>query len=122
MKQLTLAEQVAMLTRIVQAQSARINKLEARGQRPKPKPREAARATVAKMEPIVAMAAFIHKVPEREIMGASRFRHVVEARQWVMMEARDAGLTFIEIARFIGRDHTTILHGDRAARARRGDK
>jgi chromosomal replication initiation ATPase DnaA len=49
-----------------------------------------------------------------------RHRPVAWPRQEFMLAAHEAGYSMPEIGRFLNRDHTTILHGIRQARARRG--
>jgi chromosomal replication initiator protein len=57
------------------------------------------------------------RVPLTELRGPSRRRSIVHARNLAMWLARD--LTHHSLARiggyFGGRDHTTVLHGCRAA-------
>jgi chromosomal replication initiation ATPase DnaA len=56
----------------------------------------------------------------RDILGPSRARDVSFARQAVMYWARRlAWLSLPQIAREIGRDHTTVLHGKRIYPERR---
>jgi chromosomal replication initiation ATPase DnaA len=48
-----------------------------------------------------------------------RRRPIAWPRQEFMLAAHEAGFSMPQIGRFLGRDHTTILHGIRAARKRR---
>lgn len=59
-------------------------------------------------------------IPAKQIRGRCRKAHIVRARQIVMYEARQLGLSLLQIADAMGRDHTTIMHGIRAEQARRG--
>ena len=57
-----------------------------------------------------------------DFTGPERARHVSWPRQEFMLAAHEAGYSMPQIGRFLGsRDHTTILHGIRAARKRRGE-
>ena len=58
-------------------------------------------------------------VTVEELKGPSRFRKVCVVRQEFMYQARKQGETASGIARFLNRDHTTILHGIKAAEKRR---
>lgn len=49
-----------------------------------------------------------------EIMSRNRVHRIAHARQEVMWLAREAGKSTVEIGRFFGFDHTTVLHGCRA--------
>lgn len=53
------------------------------------------------------------------IMSNKRTRHIAHARQLVMYVARREGFTLGEIGAFLGRDHTTIMHGVRSEEQRR---
>lgn len=68
-------------------------------------------ATAAAQEAGVALAA---------ILGQTRRQSVARARQRVMFEARQRGLSYPEIGYALGRDHSTIIHGVRAEAKRRG--
>lgn len=50
-------------------------------------------------------------VPDYEILGESRIREFVRARQYAMWKCREQGYSFPEIGRVFNRDHTTIIHG-----------
>jgi hypothetical protein len=61
---------------------------------------------------VVAAVAYAHAVPIETIVGPSRERKVVAARQHafhVMKEKLDLG--YSEIGRYMGRDHSTVMHG-----------
>lgn len=59
-----------------------------------------------------------HGVAIADILSDSRIRRVTRARQEVMRRAVEAGFSLGRVGRFLGRDHTTVLHGVNAARAR----
>lgn len=59
-------------------------------------------------------------IPAKRILGTNRDAPTARARQIVMYEARQAGLSYPQIARAMGKDHTTIIHGVRAEEQRRG--
>lgn len=50
-------------------------------------------------------------VTPKQILGSSRKRNIVRARQLAMWGARQHGVSFPEIGRFFNRDHTTVIHG-----------
>lgn len=58
-------------------------------------------------------------ITEAEIVGRSRVRPLVRARQLVAFVARRDGATYGQIAKALRRDRTTIIHGVRAEAARR---
>ena len=58
-------------------------------------------------------------VPARLILSPRRDAYIVHARQIVMYEARQAGLSYPLIAREMGRDRSTVIHGVRAEEKRR---
>jgi chromosomal replication initiation ATPase DnaA len=57
-------------------------------------------------------------VPDAAIRGNSRVRIVAIPRQEVMRRAHDAGFSLHQIGHVLSRDHTTVLHGIKAAKAR----
>jgi len=58
-------------------------------------------------------------VPVHDIKGPSRFRSIVRARHMFMTEAYETGrFSLPQIGRFLGRDHTTVLHGIRQHKSR----
>ena len=59
-------------------------------------------------------------IPLAAILGRRRVAPVVRARQRVMLEAREAGLSYPEIGYALGRDHSTVLEGVRCEAKRRG--
>lgn len=58
-------------------------------------------------------------IPIARILGPSRVRPVVEARQLVCHVLRRHGMSYPQIGKVIGRDHTTVIHSVRAVEARR---
>lgn len=60
-------------------------------------------------------------VKTADILGESRIQPVAHARQRVYAVARDAGFSLTHIARAMGRDHTSIIHGIRAEEKRRAE-
>lgn len=76
---------------------------------------------VESVKGLVRAAAISSGLTEADILGPSRQRFVCTARQWVMFEAQAAGFTLPQIGRVLKRDHTTVLHGIRAERKRRGE-
>lgn len=66
----------------------------------------------------VAAEAF---VPARDILGKSRRASVCEARHLVMYLASQEGIAQSTIASYLNRDHTTVSHGIRAEKRRRGE-
>lgn len=58
-------------------------------------------------------------IPARQIMSRDRDAPTARARQIVMYEARKAGLSYPQIAKVMGRDHTSIIHGVRTEEKRR---
>lgn len=58
-------------------------------------------------------------LPVEDILGSSRARVLVEARQMVMFIARREGFSFPAIGRAMHLDHSTIQHGVRCENVRR---
>jgi chromosomal replication initiator protein len=59
-------------------------------------------------------------IPLDVLLGPSRERWVVEARQGLMWVLRNRlGLSFPEIGRAMKRDHSTVVHGVKAEERRR---
>ncbi len=59
-----------------------------------------------------------HNMPIAYILGPSRYRDAVYARQelvWLWRQARDRTgrhrFSYLTIARWMGQDHTTLIHG-----------
>lgn len=59
------------------------------------------------------------EISVEELRGPRRFKYLVEPRQAFMLAAREEGYSYPRIAHFLRRDHTSIVHGVRRAKARR---
>lgn len=68
--------------------------------------------------PIIVAILIEANVTEAELASDIRTKRVAAVRQIVMTALYDRGFTLIEIGGLLGRDHTTVLAGIRAARAR----
>lgn len=75
------------------------------------------RSTVSKIVEAVSEATGI---PARHILSQKRTAPIARARQIVMYEARLAGLSYPQIGEALGRDHSSVVHGVRAEKKRRG--
>lgn len=74
---------------------------------------------LARMIDIASEVAAKNMISLAEIRGPSRVRAVAWPRQDAMRAMIDAGYSTTQIGRFFGgRDHTTVMHGARASRAR----
>ena len=69
---------------------------------------------------LVAKVAEAYGVTPSVVMSKRRTRRCAHPRQWVMYEGHLMGFTTAEMGRFFGLDHTTVMHGVRAEKARRG--
>ena len=58
-------------------------------------------------------------VPFHQIVGPDQNKRVSQARQLGMFIARERGATLQQIGDILGRDHTTVMYGIRAEKARR---
>ena len=58
-------------------------------------------------------------VPFHQMIGPDRNKRVSHARQLGMFIARERGATLQQIGNILGRDHTTVMRGIRAEKARR---
>ena len=58
-------------------------------------------------------------VPFHHMIGPDRNKRVSHARQLGMFIARERGATLQQIGNILGRDHTTVMYGIRAEKARR---
>ncbi len=89
--------------------------------RPKPLPGlarvvAAEHAVLARIGTEVAEA---HGLTLEHLRGASRHHHIAQARQEAFARCLEAGRSSTQIGRYFGgRDHSTVLHGARAHRAR----
>ncbi len=84
----------------------------------KPEPVELARP-LARMADIAARVAEENLVTLADLRGPSRTKRIAWPRQEAMRQMVDAGCSTTQVGRFLGgRDHTTVMHGARAARER----
>lgn len=69
---------------------------------------------------ILKEVAQAHGVTVNDLRGESRFRHIAHARQEAYTRLRDeTAMSYPAIARVMAKkDHTTIIHGERACRQR----
>ena len=75
-----------------------------------PTPTDLEKQTVT-MRDVLHAVASRHEMRPAELMGASRHKMVVRARQEAFAEMRRRGRSLAEIGRFFERDHTTVLYG-----------
>ncbi|MDF3607540.1 helix-turn-helix domain-containing protein [Paracoccus sp. DMF-8] len=61
-----------------------------------------------------------HGMTFDEITSPSRRQFIAQPRQEAMRRQREAGFSYPVIGWFWDRDHTTVMHGVRAAEARAG--
>lgn len=76
------------------------------------------RAGRAIVEALVAIAAADADMSRTDVLYRTD-RPAAHVRQWIYFEDQAKGVSQPIIGRFFGRDHTTVLHGVRAERARR---
>lgn len=69
---------------------------------------------------LVSAVAAEFQLSTTDILSKSRYQNVVIARQETCLRALDAGHSVSKIARALGRDHSSVLHGINAAAVRRG--
>lgn len=60
---------------------------------------------------IVEAVAYETGIPAKKITSQDRTALVSRARQIVMYEARQSGLSYPQIGKALGLDHTTVRHG-----------
>lgn len=65
----------------------------------------------ARIADILQIASEIWDVHPRDLAGNDRFHFCVRPRQAVYLVAREQGLSFPQIGRRLGRDHSTVLNG-----------
>lgn len=71
--------------------------------------------SIGLLRAMLTTVAFVHDVPEADILSDSRFKEHARARHHFMAEAVATGRWSLpQIGAFIGRDHTTVLAGVRA--------
>lgn len=128
MKQLSVFDRIAILEakaekleEIVQ-QQARV--LRAAGLTPEAAKSKAVQVPLRlkKMQKICREVCLANELSLAELRGPSRCRYVAWPRQDAMRLLQDAGFSLPEIGRYLGgRDHTTILEGIRASKAREAE-
>ena len=59
-------------------------------------------------------------IPWRLLFKSSRKKHLVDVRRKVFCALRDEGLSFLQIARYCGMDHSTVIYGIREMRKKEG--
>lgn len=74
--------------------------------------------SAARMADITAAVAVLHGLTADDLRGRSSTQRIARPRQEAMLIMREAGYSLSRIARFFGRDHTTVMHGIAAAKAR----
>lgn len=74
--------------------------------------------SAARMSDIAAQVALLRGITVMELRGTNRRVQYSHPRQEAMLIMHEAGYSMPRIGRFFRRDHTTVLHGIRAARAR----
>ena len=108
-----LHDEVQALRAEVRALTARLARLEGKDARPVLPWVEAA------VDSLIMQAATLYRVTPEEILSQRRTMVVALARQWVMFEAHEAGISTPQIGAALGRDHTTVLYGAQAEEKRR---
>ena len=74
------------------------------------------------MAHIAKDAAAAHGITARQIRSSSQARCISWPRQVAMSKMREQGFSFEAIAEFWGMDHTTVMHGIKAAKGRESAK
>lgn len=110
MIQQSIFDRIAMLEAQVAALSALIREIPP----PAPNPDNPR----GQMYDICRAVAFENFVTVAQLRSASRKREIAWPRQEAMARMMDAGFTAGQIGRFLGRDHTTVSEGAKAARKR----
>lgn len=70
-----------------------------------------------RLNPVQHMTAELHRIAQEHgvcassVKGPSRFSEHVLARNQLMYDLRRVGLSSASIGRFLGKDHSTVLHG-----------
>lgn len=83
--------------------------------------RQIALRTVGRINAIVHAVAAETEVPVRDILGQTRVTRATHARQMVMYIARREGFSLSAIGRVLNRDHSSVAHGVKMEKARRGE-
>lgn len=88
---------------------------------------EAERAAISQFRPRVSVrriateVAEIMGLPVERIMGRDKKAEACRVREVVCYLARQRGMSFSQIGRDLGRDHTTIISAVRNEQRRRGE-
>lgn len=115
-----LEAKVARLEKVVLQQDAILEALREAGLTvPEPTYAPAESPRIRRMREVCMEVCRAHDVTLEELRGRSHQRAIAWPRQDAMRLLAKAGYSMPEIGRYLGRrDHTTILHGIRAAEAR----
>ncbi len=116
--ELSLHDQVRALTRIVVMQGQRIAELERRASWERREVAIDVPKCQATMQQIAEAHAVAWRVTVEAMQAKSRSHGVSIPRQLAMADMHEAGFSTPVIGRFFNRDHTTVLHGIKAAKAR----
>jgi hypothetical protein len=73
-----------------------------------------------RMADIAAAVALANDLTVTELKSADRTARIAWPRQEAMLAMQEEGFSLPQIGRFFKRDHTTVLHGVRAAKLRMG--
>lgn len=74
------------------------------------------------MAEIFRSIAICNGVTVEDLRSPIRERHIAWPRQYGMLLCRRAGFTYTQIARYLRRDHRTVMHGVKAAQKRESEK
>jgi len=74
----------------------------------------------ARLNSIIDEVAQAHGVTRDELLGPSKRRRFVAARQEAMYRGREAKFSLLELAEVFGRDHTTVRAACLKVAARKG--
>lgn len=135
MKHLSLAERLSMAearaarmesrltlqAQLIEAQSRQIDALAAalRGAPAHSEPKIPPPLYKRRMAEIAAAVAFANDLTLAELKSDGRTQKISWPRQDAMLAMQEAQFSLSQIGRFFKRDHTTVLHGVRAAKLRR---
>jgi len=108
-----ITDETHALRRRVERLEARVLDLTAELRRllPKPSQRLPDPETHLTVMSIVDDVAETHGLTQAEILGRNRQAHIVRARHECFGIAKGAGVSYADIGRSMGRDHTAIMHG-----------
>lgn len=66
-------------------------------------------------EAIVTRASELFQVHPRDLLGGYRFQFVTRARFAIYLALRRRGWSYEQIGKFLGRDHSSVIHGVKRA-------